>query len=127
MTVAALLKTALTNISGISSLVGTRAHPIFLPQSPTLPAISYQRISSTGQNGTSERKQSRWQINCWASTHVGVTALAAAVKAGLEEYHDADQTPAIDYVRVVGELDDFDDTVKTYRIIIDVMLHTTGD
>jgi hypothetical protein len=127
MTIAALLKTALTNISGMGALVSTRIYPVFLPQTPTLPAISFQRISNTGQYGTSDRKQSRWQINCWASTHVGATAVAAAVKAGLEEYHDADQIPAIDWARVVNELDDYDDAAKVYRIIVDVILHTTGD
>lgn len=127
MTVASLLKAALANNGGVAALVGARIYPVYLPQTPTLAAISYQRISNTGQNGTSDRKESRWQVNCWAATHLAGHALAAAVKTALEEYHDSDQTPGIDWARVVNELDDYDPDVAIYRVIVDVILHTTGD
>ena len=60
-------------------------------------------------------------------TYTEAQALAAAVKTCLTDYHDADQTPGISWSRVVNELDDYDDTVLVYRVIIDVILHTTGD
>lgn len=127
MTIAALLKAGLAADSGVAALVGNRIYPLKLPQKPTYEAITYQRISNTGQNGTSTRRESRWQINCWAETHVEATALAAAVKAFAEDWHDADQTPGIAWARVVNELDDYDDQADVYRIIVDVILHTTGD
>lgn len=123
MSVSTDLRAGLAAATGVTALVSTRIYPVFLPQHPTYPAISYQRISSSGQDGTSNRKLSRWQINCWASTYAGAQALAAAVKAALEEYHSGD----IAWARVENESDDYDDDVKTYRIILDVMLHTTGD
>jgi hypothetical protein len=125
MTIASLLKARLLTVAGGS--VGTRVYPRKLPQHPTYPALVYQRISNTGQNGTSNRKESRWQIGCWAETDVGATALAATVKTGLEEYHAVSQTPAIEWARVVNELDDYDDEVKACRNIVDVILTTTGD
>lgn len=127
MTIGALLRSALVDNAGVVAIVGQRVYPVLLPQNPTYPAISYERISSTGQDGTSNRKESRYQINCWARTYAGVVSLSAAVKVALEEYHDADQTPGISWVRVVNELDDYDSEVDVFRIIVDVILHTTGD
>ena len=127
MSVATLLRAGLAEDSGIAAIVSTRIYPLLLPQTPTLEAITYQRISSTGQNGTSERKESRWQINCWAATYGETVALAAAVKSFVEEWHDVSETPGIDFARVVNELDDYDDVADVYRSILDIMLHTTGD
>ena len=127
MTIAALLRGGLINDSGVSAIVSTRVYPGLLPQSPTYEAITYQRISSTGQNGTSNRKESRWQINCWAQTYAEAQVLAAAVKAFAEEWHDLDQIPGIAWARVVNEIDDYDDVADVYRVIIDVILHTAGD
>jgi hypothetical protein len=109
---------------GLAGVVSTRIYPLNLPQPPTYPAITYQRISNSGQDGTSTLKQSRWQIDCWASTYVGSQTVAAAVKAFAEEWHDS---PGIEWARVVNEIDDYDDDAKVYRIIVDVILHTTGD
>jgi hypothetical protein len=110
--------------AGVVGVVGTRIYPLNLPQPPTYPAITYSRISNSGQDGTSTIKQSRWQVDCWANTYVGSQTLAAAVKAFAEEWHDS---PGIEWARVVNEIDDYDDDAKAYRIIVDLILHTTGD
>jgi hypothetical protein len=110
MTIASLLQSRLANDEDVEALVSTRVYPLILPQKPVYPAISYQRISSTG------------------TQHAGTSyALAAAVKVCLEEWHEVDETPGVSWARVVNELDDYDDESKTYRIIVDVILHTTGD
>ena len=127
MTIAALVKGALAENAGVSSIVSTRIYPLKLPQNPTYEAISYQRISNTGQDGTSTLRQSRWQINCWASTYGEAQALATAVKDALEEYVAISETPGINMARVVNELDDWDEESDVYRVMIDVILHTTGD
>jgi hypothetical protein len=122
-----LLKGALAENAGVSSIVSTRIYPLKLPQNPTYEAISYQRISNTGQDGTSTLRQSRWQINCWAAGYVDAQALATAVKDALEEYVAISETPGINMARVVNELDDWDEESDVYRVMIDVILHTTGD
>lgn len=133
MTIAVLLQDALEENAGVAALTSTRIYPLILPQNPTMPAITYQRISGTGQDGTSTLRQSRWQVNCWSKRRDGaggygeVQQLATAVKAALEEYIELSQTPGINMARVVNELDDYEDETQVYRVIIDVILHTTGD
>jgi len=133
VTIAVLLQDALEENAGVAALTSTRIYPLILPQNPTMPAITYQRISGTGQDGTSTLRQSRWQVNCWSKRRDGaggygeVQQLATAVKAALEEYIELSQTPGINMARVVNELDDYEDETQVYRVIIDVILHTTGD
>jgi len=124
MTIGSQLKSALSGNSGITNLVSARIYPVQLPQTPTYEAITYLRVSNSGQNGTSTRRESRWQIDCWAQTYAEAHVLARAVKTALEEYHDGS---GIEYARVVNELDDYDPDVDAYRTIVDVMLVTTGD
>lgn len=127
MTIASTFRAGMVADSGVSALVSQRIYPGLLPQHPTYPAISYQRISNTGQKGTSDIRESRWQINNWAQTYAGAQALAAAFKAFAEDYADVTQTPGIKQTLVVNENDDYDDEAKAYRVIVDVILYTTGD
>lgn len=134
MTIAVLLKEALAENSGVNSKVSTRIYPLLLPENnPTLPAITYQRISNTATNGSTSLRETRWQINCWAKRREGAAGykeaqeLAAAVKTALEEYRDTSETPGIKQAYIVNEIDDYDDDAKVYRTIVDVMLVTTGD
>lgn len=127
MTIAALLFQALTNDLGVAALVGTRVYPLMLPQQATLPAIRYQRISNSPQEGTSTLRESRWQIDGWATTYLAVQTLAAAIKAAIEDYSDTDQTPSIRWSRIVGESDDYDPETKTYNVSFDVIFNTNGD
>ena len=131
MTIGTLLKAALINDTGVAAIVHSRNYPNKLPQHPTYPANTYQRISNSPQNGSTSLRSSRWQISCWAETYGEVQELAAAVKALMEEYTDTAQTPGIKMAEVVNEIDDFDSEAgeddKVQRVIIDVMLTTTGD
>lgn len=130
MTIGALVYSRLTGYAGISALVSTRVYPLKLPQPPTLEAITYERVSNGPQNGTTDIRESRWQINCWAETYSEAHALARQVKLAFEEHKDTDQSPGIKQSYVVNEFDDYDDqpgVTGVYRTIVDVILVTTGD
>ncbi len=119
MSVEAALYTRLTSgHTATSALIGTRCYPLRLPQKPTLPAIVYQRISSSPQIGTTDRRGTRFQFSCWASTYAGAKALAAQVRAALENHADT----TVRMGRVVNEIDDFDETVELQRVILDAFL-----
>lgn len=126
MSIGTLLRDRLTAGSA-GAIVGERVYPLFLPQTPTLEAISYQRISNSGTNGNTAVRESRWQVSCWASTYAGAVSLAEAVKTDLEDHSDVSETPGIKYCRVVNELDDYDPETELPRVILDVILTTTGD
>lgn len=87
-TVEVAIFTKLTTIpAATQALVAARIYPSLLPQDPTLPAITYQRIT-TGRvrslSGLSGLAFPRLQLNCWATTPEGARAIAAAVRADLD-------------------------------------------
>lgn len=127
MSIGTALYSALTGDSTIAGLVSTRVYPVFLPQTPTLPAISYGRVSSTEQMGTTALRETRYQIDCWATSYAGAQALATAVKAAMEEWTDTDQTPGVKMARVANEIDDYESETELFRVSIDILCVTTGD
>lgn len=127
MTIGTLVYAVLAGAGAIAAQTDARVYPLLLPQSPTYPAITYQRISNTGQQGSTAIRETRYQINCWSDSYKGAQDLATAVKGVLEEHTDTDQTPAIKMTLVVNELDDYDPDAEVYRVIIDVILVTSGD
>lgn len=117
------LHARLTTYTGMSALVGTRVFPLLMPQNVTLPAITYQRISGTAQHGSSNIREARYQINIWGATYASVQGIATVVRAALEEWTAGDAGVLIRMVRIVNEQDDYEDDSRTFRTIIDVILH----
>lgn len=73
----------------VSGLVGTRIYPNLVPQAASLPAITYQQISGVREHtadGADGIVESRFQINCWASTYTGAKSLSDAVRKELDGY-----------------------------------------
>ena len=127
MTLGTLVQDMLTDDAGVAALVGTRVYPVALPQTPTYPAISYQRISTTPQGGSTTLRVSRYQINCWATSYGGVQSLANAVITAAEEHRDGSETPVIKQTITANVIDDYDPDVKIYRTMVDVFVTTTGE
>ena len=87
MSLEAELYARLTADGGVSALVVTRVYPDVLPQGVTYPAIRYQRISTArlyNLGGKADQADTRFQIDCYATTRIGAIALADAVRAALD-------------------------------------------
>lgn len=123
MTIGQLVRGALINDGGVSAIVSVRVYPTKLPQKPTYEAITFQRISNTAQQGSTNIRETRWQISCWALEYKESHILANAVKVAFENYRNTD----IKYAYVVNEIDDYDDEAEVYRTIVDVILVTHND
>jgi hypothetical protein len=81
----------LTNTSAISNLVSTRMHPLRLPDTAALPAITYTQISApvTSANGEASSNaltSARYQFDGWAATYSGAVALGKAIFDALHGY-----------------------------------------
>lgn len=115
-----MIRTLLLSDSAIASLVGTRVYPTLLPQGPTMPAITYQRISriSVADHlaGPGALARPRVQIDSWGSTHDQAEALGEAVRRRLNGYRGP-VTGAEDVQRISLETvrDLYDDEVKLHR------------
>lgn len=80
------LYTVLSNDAGVTALASTRTYPVILPQNPTYPAITYQRISGRKMyalGGYTNLENPHIQVDCWAETYPAVESLKTAVIAAL--------------------------------------------
>lgn len=121
------LRAYLLGDNAIAALVGTRIHPVKLPQGQTQPSIVYSRISAIGEHhmqGSSGLARPRIQIDCWAQSADIATALGNLVKERIDGFRGqmefGGNSPA-DIIAVQGvffdnERDDYDDAAQLYRL-----------
>jgi len=74
-------------LAAAATTAASRIHPKVLPQGVTLPAITYQRLSTPRVNshdGPSGLAFPRFQINTWAETYAAAKTLADEIRAALD-------------------------------------------
>jgi hypothetical protein len=97
MSVSADLRTFLLADSALAALIGTRLHPLRLPQNPTLPAMTYQWVSGErahALDGAVGLSSPRVQFDCWAGTYLQAEAVFEAFRKRLDGFRgDIGSTP----------------------------------
>lgn len=77
----------LSTTTSITALSGTRLYPVILPQNPTYPAITYQRVAGVRINslsGYSTLENPVMQVDVWAKTYEEAISLSGAVITAME-------------------------------------------
>jgi len=80
------LYAALTARAGLTALVGTRIDPDAIPEGRALPAIVYQRASTTPVTtigGVEVAEDVRFAITAWAETRTAADAVADQIAAAI--------------------------------------------
>ena len=82
------LFTLISSDPTISGMIGTRVYPILLPESPTLPAITYQVTRGNGDPTfeTSGLIKLYMQFDCWGKTYSDAAQLRKALVKLLNGY-----------------------------------------
>lgn len=123
----------LGNASAVSSLVSSRIYPQLLPQSPTLPALTYSQISAIRTYvlaGDVQKARRRFQIDCWAATHKASAQLADAVRNTLSGFYGSMSGTQVHFITLDNEHDLFDEqagTTGVYRITQDYIISHLED
>lgn len=115
--------------AGLNALVGTRIYPLILPQPPTLPAVTYFKISRVNQrtmgNPTDVLKRVRVQFSCWATTYAGAKAIAEQVMAALQDFRgEMGGTGGVQVLDgdVINEQDLYETDTGIYHVPVDVLI-----
>lgn len=117
-----LLYARLTADSAVSTLVDDRVYPLHLPQSPTLPALTYQVISRVPTEANTEIFEVRIQFDCWSSNYDQAQTLAVAIKRSLRFYRQADNDDnMILSIYDANQSDGYEDEQEIWRVIVDVI------
>jgi len=80
----------LSTYAGLIALTSTRIYPMELPQTPTLPAITYYRVNAPTEHvmgeTTSSAERATYRIQCWGETMTSARAVEAQVIAALDAF-----------------------------------------
>lgn len=115
------LFTALTNDGTVAGLVSTRVYPHKLPQSPTLPAVTYRIISQVPTEANTELFDARIQLDCWGATYAASAALGVAVPQALRYYRKSAGGNTVLSIYDANKGESYEDEREIWRTIIDMM------
>jgi len=115
-----ILTTRANAHSGLSALIGTRFAPGQLTDDETIPAVTYQVISTPERDDVPEMYEPRVQFDCWASTYLAAKGVAEQVKAAFNGWSKKDGNPIILFGKRANEIDMYEPVTARWRIIVDV-------
>ena len=109
----------------VATLVGTRMYPRKLPQTPTLPALVFQRVDTRrlhGLDGADGLPRVRLQITAWATLPLGAATVAQAVRSRLDGETGAMSASTIEACLCVGERDVTDAEAGRFGVALDFLI-----
>lgn len=116
----------LRNDAGVAALAGTRVFPVLLPESPTLPALTYQVVGGSSDQTfeTSGYQRLRVQLDCWGESYADAVTLRAAVSKAVDGYQGplSDGTFLLD-AQTLQTADFFEQEARQYRAMLEVYLY----
>lgn len=89
MTIEYGLVQRLEDDSTVGTLAGDRIYPHKLPQGPTLPAITYARVSGAREKvlkGLSQLARPTFQFDLWAKKYTEMKSLADAIRSSFDGF-----------------------------------------
>lgn len=116
-----------TDVS-VSALVDERIYPFRLPEGCVLPAIAWQRISSSRIythdpfEDTAAFVRARVQFSCWAVTPLEAIQIGEAVLLALSGYSGDMSGQLIGASSAELELDEYEQQTKLYRRVVDFFI-----
>jgi len=119
----------LKDYAGLKALVSTRIYPLILPQPPTLPAVTYFKVSMVNKrtlaSPSNVLKQVRIQFSCWANTYSEAKDVAEQVKLALQDFRGemggAGGVQVLDG-NVINEQDLYETDTGIYHVPVDVLI-----
>jgi hypothetical protein len=121
MTVEADLFTRLSTFTGLSALVADKVYPLILPQGVTLPAVSYQRVSSIRPSAMGADigiVRARFQVDVWAQDFDSSKAIAEQIRLALQCYHGTGTVEILE-IFFLNEVDLYEENTRIAHQALD--------
>jgi hypothetical protein len=114
-----VLFTRLSTYAGLIALTSTRIYPLIMPQNPTLPAVTYQRIDGPRESAFSAEMglaHPRIQVDSWAKTYAGAKAVATQVRTALQRWSSEAVDPVVLDCLLESDGDEYEPDANIYRV-----------
>ena len=129
-TIDSALYTRLSGHAGLKALVSARIYPPPAPQSSAYPLVTYQeidRVSPHVMRGTAGVTHIRYQVDSWAETLAGAKAVAAQVRAALDNWSGTSDGVVVKNCFLdSGQSSPYDEAEGAHRYIQDYLLEFEG-
>lgn len=112
--------------AGLAALVGTRVYPSNLPQSPTLPAVAYTRISRSRESVMgidTDLARGRYQLTVFAPTYLVAKLVLEQIRAAFQRYRGTSAGVVVDETFIENDRDGYDPTLGLHAPSIDILMH----
>ncbi len=129
MSIEADMVTYILTLTAITDIIGTRIYYQKLPDDATLPAVTYNRISSPRSrthSGDSNLSKPRIQYSCWGITPISVMNLADAFEDEFKSFSGTAGSSTVYATIVENRLSVPDPESKYYHIPVDLMVQYNG-
>jgi hypothetical protein len=121
----------LTGAAGLVALVKDRVYPGVMPDSPVLPAVTYQQTGGASARGAladPPLKKGLFQLSCWAKTQLEALQVAKQVRLALDRARQVQAGGVqIDDCFAEAPVDSYDPDTKTYVVHTEFRLHYRED
>lgn len=116
----------LSTFSASSGVFSGRVYDLLLPQNPTYPCCSYNRVSSQrfqSHDAAVGMARSIFRINCWGSTYAHSTDGAEAVRKTWDGFFGTVASVQVSAALVGTQIDLFEEerNVRTYQTNVEVV------
>lgn len=126
MTIEEALKAQLVGYAGLNTLISGRVYALVLTETATLPAVTYQRISTSPFNhrGSLPRLgRVRFQVDGWSTAYSQAVSLRAQIRGALTHWQNI-AAPRVDITFLDDDRDLREPTTGRFRASLDFMLFT---
>lgn len=116
----------LSSFAGLTALVAARIYPVVLPQNPTYPAVTYQRISSVrapAMGTDTGLIATRFQLSTWSSGYAAAKAVKEQLRLATERWRGTVLGIVIQDTFIEGEVDLYETAVPVWHLPLDVRIH----
>lgn len=112
-----VLRTVILEDATVSGLIGSRFYPV-LPQTPTLPACTYFRVSHYVPDEI-PFPTARIQVTCWGTSRAEARELAEAVRLAGSGFKGTRHGMRVKYAKHENDLDLRDPTTGYHTVPVD--------
>jgi hypothetical protein len=120
------LASRLTGFTGLTNLVSNRIYPVVLPENPTYPAVTYQRISAVRASAMSTDTglvQTRVQVSIWSTLYSEAKSVKEQVRAALQRWRGTVLGLVIEDTFIENETDLYQPEIPVYHLPVDATVH----
>ena len=119
------LFTFITTYPAMNELIGTRMYPRVLPQTPTTPALVYNKISNPreySQSGDSGLEHPRYQFDCWADDPDTAEQVGEILIERLSGYAGPMGNMTVGAAFIENDEDGYDAETGLYRVMVEAQM-----